>query len=201
MTAAPIRLGMEGRPLAPLFRAVAAWLALLVSGSSAALTGQLDWYGLYGERAVSAAALGIAGLALWYLGNRSDNERRAYWATLAASLLALALFPAGTRLEFAGGIWLVHLGLCWQLFAWAMAAHKTQRRGLLIMLGGIAAEAFVVMPVAQFMDMEAVCSTGTRLACLYDGWVAMALPAAVTLALLLLWLRPIERGLRGGAGR
>jgi hypothetical protein len=140
--------------------------------------------------------LGAAGFALWCLGERTNNERHACWMTLACSLLALALFPAGSRIEYNSGVWLTHLGLCWQLIAWAMAAHKAQARGLWIMAAGIAAEAFVAMPLAQFVDVEAVCATGTRMACLYGAYGAMALPAAVTVALIVLWLAPIETALR-----
>jgi hypothetical protein len=190
------RLGLWRGALGPLYRVAAAWGALLLSGLSLSLTGQLDWGGLYGERAVFAVALGAAGFALWCLGERTNNERHACWMTLASSLVALALFPAGSRIEFNSGVWLVHLGLCWQLVAWAMAARKAQARGLWIMAGGIATEAFVAMPLAQFVDMESACATGTRMACLYGAYGAMALPAAVTLALIVLWLNPIETALR-----
>jgi hypothetical protein len=187
---------MRFRPLGPLYRVAAAWAALLLSGLSLSLTGQLDWGGLYGERAVFAVALGAAGFALWGLGERTNNERYACWMTLASSLLALALFPAGTRIEFNSGVWLVHLGLCWQLLAWARAARKAQARGLWIMAAGIAAEAFVAMPLAQFVDIDAVCATGSRMACFYGAYGAMALPAAVTVALVFLWLNPIDAALR-----
>ena len=189
------------RQIAPLIRVLAAWGAIFLAGSSLMLTGQLDWWGYYGERVVHAIALGAAGVIVWGLGERSGAERRACWAMLAFSLLALALAPGpGMRLEFNAAVALVHLGLCWQLLAWALVARKAQKHGLWIIAAGVAIEALVVMPLAQFMDVDAVCSTGSRLSCFYGAWVAVALPLLITLALIIGWLKPIERRLRDGRG-
>ncbi len=191
------RMGRRLSPLAPLLRVLAAWGAILLGGSSLMLTGQLDWWGLYGERAVFATALGAAAFVVWYLGERSEAERRACWASIACALLALALFPAGTRLQFNAAVGLVHLGLCWQLLAWAAVARKAQKRGLWIIAAAVAVEALVIMPLAQLTAPDVACATGSRLACLYDAWVALALPALVTLLLALCWLNPILNALNG----
>lgn len=180
-------------------------MALLVSGASLALTGEFDLAGLYGERFVFAIELGAAGFALWGLGEMSGRERHACWFTLASAALSLALFPGGSRLEFYGAVWLVHIGLCWQLFAWARVARKAQARGLWIMLAGMACETFVILPIGQLTDVDAACVTagiGTRLTCLTgSGYVAMGLPALITVLLILFWLNPIERALRGRGRR
>ncbi len=180
----------------PLTRIALAWGALLTSGLSLALTGELDWYGLYGERAVFAAALGAAGVALWYLGERSDLERHTCWGTLAAMVLALALFPFASRVEFYSGVWLIHVGLCAQLFAWAAVARKAQRTGLVIMLGGMLIETLGILPAAQFDEVDTACVAGMRLTCMAGPYVAMALPGGVTAALIVLWLTPIETAVR-----
>lgn len=194
-------LGVRRKPLAPILCVGAAWGALLLSGLSLALTGEFSIGPLYGERMVFAAALGAASFALWGLGERTQAERIACLATLACSLLALALFPAGSRLEFYGAIGLVHAGLCAQLAAWAIAARKTQRVGLLIILAGMAAETFVILPIAQLRDVAADCTAGMRATCIAGSpFVGIALPLLITLALVLLWLRPLERRLRSGRG-
>lgn len=185
-------------PLHDLFRAALAWPLLAVTGSSLFLTGQLDWGpGVYGERAVFAAALGLSSCGLWWLGERTGQERLAGHVTLAASGVAVAAFVDADRLQFNALIWLIHLGLCWQLVAWASAARKTQAKGLWIMAGGLAFEALVVIPVAQFTDPAAVCLTGSRLACVYDSYVAVAMVGLITVLLVWLWLNPIEAAVRG----
>ena len=189
-------------PLHDLFRAALAWPLLAVTGSSLFLTGQLDWGpGVYGERAVFAAALGLSSCGLWWLGARSWAERTACGATLVLSATALALFIDTDRLQFNALIWLIHLGLCWQLVAWARQARKTPAKGLWIMAGGLAFEALVFIPVAQFTDPAAVCLTGSRLACVYDSYVAVALIGLITVLLVMLWLNPVAAAFRGRAGR
>lgn len=184
-------------PLGPVLHVTAACVALLVSGLSLSLTGQLDWGpGLYGERAVFAVALGAAGYALWLLGARTPSERRACWATLAASLLALGLFPAGSRLEFNAAILGVHLGLCWQLLAWAGAARKAPKLGLWILAAGMAVECVNII-VSQLAGIGITCSTATMAACLSGPFAPAIVPCLMLIALVLLWLNPIMRALDG----
>lgn len=196
--AEPSGLGRRERPLNSICRVIVAWLALLLGGSSLMLTGQLDWWGLYGERAVFVLALAAASFTLWWLGERTSAERVACRAGLALCLVAFLLFPAGTRLQFnLIGIAPVHLALCAQLGAWDLASGRAARRGLWIIAGGMAIEALLVIPAAQLVAPDAVCATGTMLACLDGPFVAIMLPAAVTAALILCWLNPMAAALRG----
>jgi hypothetical protein len=189
-------------------RPVIAWLVLLACGISAALTGQLDWtflgHPVAGERFPFAAGLGISSFALWMLGDRSGSERRACWFTLATAALAFVLAPISFEHLSAGWwtyqtpVWLGHVGLCAQLLAWSAAARKPQKLGLRIMAAGLACEAFVILPVAWFVDVDAACKAGMAMTCATgSATVALALPAAVTLALVFLWLNPIETAVRG----
>ena len=84
-----------------------------------------------------------------------------------------------------------------QLGAWALASGRAARRGLWIIAGGMAIEALLVIPAAQLVAPDAVCATGTMLACLDGPFVAIMLPAAVTAALILCWLNPMAAALRG----
>jgi hypothetical protein len=189
------RLGLRRTPLTPV---VCAWRALLVRGCSLALTGNLDWSGLHGEKAVHATALGAAGFVLWGLGARTELERAACWITLACALFALGMFPFASRLGFYSAVWLIHCGLCLQLAAWLVAARKAQRWGLFIILGGMLIETVGILPLAQLQEVSAVCAalSGMRLTCVAGSATeAMALPAAITL-LLALWLTLIERALK-----
>jgi len=201
----------RGNPLAPLWRvcgALFAWLGGLV----AAFTGQLDWtiagHAMAGERFVFVLAVAGAAAAFWWLGERTEHERRACRFSLLAALVAFIAAPISFAHLSPGWwahqvpVWLLHVGLCLQLAAWASVARKAQRRGLWILFAGAACEAFVIFPIAQFKAVDAACTAGMRMTCEYGAFVAVALPAAaVTLALVLFWLNPIERGLRGRRGR
>jgi hypothetical protein len=196
----------------PLATPCLAWLALLAAGLVAALTGQIDatlfGHAIAGERFPFAAGLAASGFALWWLGGRSDDERLACLFTLATAGVAFLAAPISFVHGAAGWwlyqipVWLAHVGLCAQLVAWREVAHKAQRIGLLIMAIGLFCEAFGIFPVAQLIDVDAACTAGMTLTCVSgSAAVAMALPAAVTLALVLLWLNPLTAALRGHAGQ
>jgi hypothetical protein len=192
----------------PLVPVCLAWAVLLVAGIIAALTGQIDitiaGRDVAGERYPFVAGLAISGYAIWKLGAQTEMERAvALWLTTAPAFAASITIPISFEHLSAGWwayqapVWLAHVGLCAQLLAWSAAARKAQKLGLYIMAAGLACEAFVILPVAWFVDTDAACKAGMAMTCATGSpAVAMALPAAVTVALILLWLNPIETALR-----
>ena len=198
------RLGRGDQPLAPVNRALVAWIILLAAGLAPALTGELTWHvagrELYGERFVFVGALLVASFALWTLGRRSDLERVAtIWALLAG---VLAFVSAGyPRAVHQPCVWLLHLCMVLQLAAWWWAAG-IERRGVLIMAAGMAVETFLIFPLAQLAASDPACTAGMRLTCVGGSpFVAMAVPALVTLALVWWWLDPLMQRLGGGRFR
>lgn len=198
------RLGRGDQPLAPVNRALVAWVILLAAGLAPALTGELTWHlgdrELYGERFVFVGALLVASFALWVLGRRSDLERV---ATLGAIVAWVAAFTtaASAREIHQPCVWLLHLALTLQLFVWWWAAG-IERRGVLIMAAGMAVETLLIFPAAQLAASDPACTAGMRLTCVGGSpFVAMAVPALVTLALVWWWLDPLMQRLGGGRFR
>lgn len=187
-------------------RAVAAWCVLMGTGLVAALTGQLDWtwfgHPVAGERFPFVIGLAISSLAVGFLGRRTYREWQARQATLLAAGLALLAAPISFEHLSLGWaahqlpVWGAHVGLCAQLLAWAGAARKarsSEQLGVWIMAVGMAIEALVIFPIAQLVDIDTACGNGMRMTCAAGSpEVAMALPAAITLALVILWLGPIR---------
>jgi hypothetical protein len=196
-------LGLRG----PLIPVCLAWGVLLVTGVVLALTGQIDLtlfgHPIAGERFPFAGGLAVSGFAIWHLGNRTERERAACWFTLAAAGMAFIAAPIDYTQFSAGWLayqtptWLAHVGLCAQLLAWSVVARKPQQLGLYIMAFGIGIEAFCLFPLEILATRPADCTAGMMLTCLTgSATAAMALPAAVTIALIVLWLNPIEAALR-----
>jgi len=198
----------------PLIRALVAWLALVVTGLIAAFTGQLDWvwfgHPVAGERFPFVAGLALSAWVIGRLGRGSEPERRARNATLASVTMALLTAPIDFHHLSLGwqahqiAVFGAHVGLCAQLLAWQAAARKAQgieTRGVAIMAAGMAIEAFGIFPVGQLANVDAACDAGMVLTCVSGSpFVAIALPLLITLALVLLWLRPLERRLHRGRG-
>jgi hypothetical protein len=196
LDAAGVRLR---NPLAPV---CIAWLVLLATGLLAAFTGQIDLtllgHPIAGERFPFVAGLAASGLAIWGLGARTGCERQTCLATLAAACVAFIAAPIDFTQYSAGWwsyqafVWLAQIGLCLQLAAWAAAARKAQRLGLWIMCAGMGAEAFGLFPYQILSHRDAACAAGMVLTCMAGPFVAMALPALITLALMTLWLGPLH---------
>jgi len=198
----------------PLIRALATWLVLFVTGLVAAFTGQWDWtlfgHSVAGERFPFVAGLAVSAWAIGMAGRGSWIERETRNVTLFTAALALVAAPISFEHMSSGWgifqteVWLTHVGLCLQLLAWWAAARKArgvETTGAMIMAVGMACEAFVIFPVAQLVDVDVACDAGMHLTCVSGSpFVAIALPLLITLALVLLWLRPLERRLRGGRG-
>lgn len=184
------------------------WVVYLISLLSLApdLTGPIDWtwlgHPVAGERFLFVPALAVWSFAIWWGGQRSDEERGACQTALIWAAIALLTAPISFEWGSTGWLWhqlsvgALQFCIALQLWQWSRFA-RIERPGVLIMLCSATAELLIFIAV-QSGGWDAACDAGLGLTCIEGPWVTNA-PGALELLGLILWSDHLIR--RAGRGR
>ena len=183
----------------------AVWLLLFVPFLTLApqWTGALDWtwlgHPVAGERFLYVPGFIVWSFAVWWLGRRTEAERR--WCLIALACGALSLLAA--PLSFERGSWgwaayqaplgVMQIAITTQLWLWAIFA-RIERPGVIILACCATAE-FLIFVAVQIIGWDKGCVIGLGLTCLRGPFATLmsTMAGIVAMSFWCSWLARLGR--------